>query len=123
MRRFCSFLAVVIMITMTIAAVAIAAGMDKEAITASAKKALENKGIALAECNIVYDENNKSWEEWGMYVEQTPNDKNHGYLPHGVLASKKYQAVYFDYIDDAKKDVWVFVDAETGDVLALYEKK
>jgi hypothetical protein len=108
------------------AGIAVSAGavdIPKENAIGAAKKALADKGAAVVDCNIVYDEKNKAWEEWGTYVARTPNDRNHGYLPHGILQSKKYQAVYFDFYDDAKKDVWVFVDLMTGETLAIYEKK
>ena len=100
-----------------------AADMVKDEVVGKAKKALEDKGIVLVDCEVAYDEVNKAWEEWGTIVESTPNDSNQGYLPHGILEEKKYQAIYFDFLDDAKKDIWVFVDPATGDVLTIYEKK
>lgn len=99
------------------------ADMPKEDIIAKAKKALESKNIVADECNIVYDEDNDAWEEWGELIARTPNDKNHGNLPKGSLENKKYQAIYFDFYDDAKKDIWVFVDPVSGEVLEIYEKK
>ena len=116
-------IAAALILSVTAVSFCLAENLGKEQITDKAKQALSDKAIALEDVNIVYDENNKQWEEWGTIVAQTPNDANHGLLPKGVLESKKYQAVYFDYIDDAKKDIWVFVDAQTGDVLTVYVKK
>lgn len=99
------------------------ADMSKEDIIAKAKDELANKGIVAVDCDIMYDEGNKSWKAWGEYVENTPEDNNYGNLPKGILEGNNYQAVYFDFSDDAKKDIWVFVDSSTGDVLAVYEKK
>jgi hypothetical protein len=123
MKRYNSLLAIAAAAAVFTANFAMAAGFGKDDVITKAKGALADKGVAVVDCNIVYDENNKAWEEWGVYVSQTPNDKNRGYLPHGVLQSKKYQAVYFDFYDDAKKDIWVFVDIETGEVLGIYTKK
>jgi len=101
----------------------LAVDLGKEEIIAKAKEALANADIVAVDCNILYDENNKSWEDWGMYVLRTPSDNNHGNLPHGILENYKYRAIYFDFYENAKKDVWVFMDPRTGKALAIYEKK
>ncbi|MFA5143518.1 MAG: hypothetical protein WC522_05070 [Candidatus Omnitrophota bacterium] len=110
-------------IAVCIAASAAVADMNREDVINSARKALADRNIKVVDCNVVYDEGNKAWAGWGDYVARMPNDKNHGYLPHGILKKYKYQAVYFDFYDDARKDIWVFVDANTGNGVAVYEKK
>jgi hypothetical protein len=124
MRKNYVFMAIVVAVLFGFASLAMAVlGMPKDEIVNKAKKAITDKGIAVVDCNIVYDEENKRWEEWGVYVAKNPKDKNYGKLPHGVLKKRKYQAVYFDFVDDAKKDIWAFVDLDTGEVLAIYAKK
>jgi hypothetical protein len=88
-----------------------------------AKKALTEKGVVYVDAVIAYDKNNQRWREWGRIVEVTPHDPNHGNLPYGMLENKKYHTVYFDYDEDARRDIWVFVDADTGKVLEIYEIK
>ncbi len=114
---------VVLAIALSIMASVALADMPKDNVISKAKKALEDKGVIVVDCNIMYDEGNDAWEEWGILVANTPDDKNYGNLPKGALENKKYQAVYFDFYDDAKKDIWVFVDPVTGNVLEIYEKK
>jgi hypothetical protein len=123
MKLFRGSISLAIAVALSLAAFTAAAEITREDIMGKAKKALADKGVAVVDCHILYDEQNKRWEEWGLYLERTPNDANHGLLPHGILASKKYQAVYFDFYDDSKKDAWVFVDLLTGDVLGIYEEK
>jgi hypothetical protein len=122
--KMLSGLAVVVMIAVLgFSSSVLALDLGRDEVIARAKKAVTDTGIDIVDCNILNDENNKSWEDWGVYVLKAPNDNNHGYLPHGILENYKYQAVYFDFYDDARKDIWVFVNGETGDVLAIYEKK
>jgi len=123
MKRQGLVIVVALVLSFVAVSLCLAENMGKEQITDKAKQALANKGIVLEDVNIVYDEGNKQWEAWGVIVAQAPADANHGLLPHGVLENKKYQAIYFDFIDDAKKDIWLFADPETGEVLAIYEKK
>jgi len=123
MKKCIYVLAVLVALTICVTSYVQAVDLTQDEVISKAKGVLAQKGVAVVDCNIVYDDSNKSWEEWGSYVARTPNDNNHGYLPKGVLENYKYQAVYFDFYDDAKKDIWVFVNAETGDVLEVYEKK
>ena len=100
------------------------AGLDEEQIKAIAVKAVQDKGIVFEEADIVYDEENALWEERVMAIEEAPADPNKGNLPGGVLAEKKYQVVFFDFADDAPtKDIWVFVDKDSGEVITLYQEK
>ncbi|MDD5495777.1 MAG: hypothetical protein PHP46_01595 [Candidatus Omnitrophica bacterium] len=119
------FVVMVLMLCMALPAFFCAAEeVSKKAIVDAAQDALEAQGIVLADVNVVYNEANGQWEEWGMYVQRTPADPNHGLLPHGVLMNKKYQTVFFDFREDSPvKDTWVFVDCDTGEVLAIYQMK
>lgn len=123
MKMFRGLVVVALVIASSLMVSAVFADIGRDDIVEKAKQAAADQGIAVVDCNIVYDEENKTWEEWGEYIQRTPNDNNHGNLPHGILESMNYQAVYFDFYDDAKKDVWVFVDPATGDALLVYEKK
>jgi len=101
-----------------------AAGLGEEEIKAAAVKAVKDKGIALEEADVIYDEENALWEERVAAIEEAPADPNKGNLPGGVLAEKKYQVVYFDFPDEVPtKDIWVFVDKNTGGVITVYQEK
>ena len=98
-------------------------GISEEQITATAVQFITENGLTLDEVDIVYDDGNDMWEERAVVLE-TDTSQNHGILPHGVLKSKDYQVVYFDYVEHSpNKDVWVFVDKETGKVAAYYEER
>lgn len=100
-----------------------AKGLDEEQIKASATKVVQDKGIILEEVDVIYDEENALWEERVMAVEEAPADPNKGNLPGGILAEKKYQVVYFDFSDEVPtKDIWVFVDKDTGEVITVYQE-
>ena len=101
-----------------------AKGLSEDAIKATAIKAVQDKGIVLEEVDIIYDEENALWDERVMAIEGMPSDPNHGNLPSGILAEKKYQVVFFDFLEDAPtKDVWVFVDKDTGELITIYQEK
>lgn len=101
-----------------------AKGLSEDAIKDTAIKAVQDANIILEEVEIIYDQDNALWEERVMVIEEMPNDPNHGNLPGGILAEKKYQAVFFDFVEEAPtKDVWVFVDQDTGEVIAVYQEK
>ncbi|MDI6606715.1 MAG: hypothetical protein QME65_06215 [Candidatus Omnitrophota bacterium] len=101
-----------------------AAGISEEQIKAAAIKAVQEKNIVFEEADIIYDEENALWDERVMVIEETPNDPNYGNLPGGVLAEKKYQAVFFDFPEESlTKDVWVFVDKDTGEVITVYQEQ
>lgn len=123
MKTLFRLVVIAVVAILSFSSFALAVDLSKEEIIGRAKAALADKGIGVVDCNILYDESNKSWEDWGMYVSRTPNDNNKGYLPYGILETYNYQAVYFDFYDDARKDVWAFVNPETGDVLTVYEKR
>ena len=102
---------------------AYAADLVETEVIAVAKDALTGKAIAFEDAVVVYDKNNQKWIGWGEVIAKTPSDPNYGNLPQGVLSSKKYHTVYFDFEETKRDDVWVFVDADTGEVLTVYEEK
>ena len=102
---------------------AYAADLTETEVIAVAKDALTGKAIAFEDAVVIYDKDNQKWIGWGEVIAKTPSDPNHGNLPHGILSSKKYHTVYFDFEETKRDDVWVFVDADTGDVLTIYEEK
>lgn len=90
----------------------------------TAKQAAGQEGIVVGEAELIYDPSNQKWEERVAAIEALPSDPNHGNLPHGVLRSKKYETVLLDFQEDATEaDAWVFIDKDTGDVLAVYQEK
>lgn len=90
----------------------------------AAKIAAEDAGIIVEEAQLIYDPQNKRWEERVAAIEEDPADPNHGKLPHGMLYDKKYETVLLDFKEDADSaDAWVFVDKDTGDVILIYEEE
>lgn len=90
----------------------------------AAKDAAQNMGIAVGEAEVIYDPDNKKWEERVAIIEKTPSDPNHGKLPHGILYNKKYDTILLDFKEGAKDaDTWAFIDEDTGDVLTIYQEK
>lgn len=102
---------------------ACAADLTETQVIAVAKDALTGKAIAYEDAVVIYDKENQKWIGWGEIIAKTPSDPNHGNLPGGVLSSKKYHTVYFDFEETKRKDIWVFVDADTGEAIAIYEIK
>ena len=117
-------LAVLMLAAMLVLSGNAGAELSNEEAIARAKKAVEEKGIVLEQVEIIYDEDNDKWEERVEYIEENEADPNHGVLPHGILKNKEYQAVLFDFVEGAPtKDVWVFIDEDTGDILTIYQEK
>ncbi len=98
-------------------AVSQVAGIPREKIIEVATIALKGKGIELNEVNIIYDEGNKLWSEKIGYMAAQDTDPNHGILKRGFL--KNYRIVYFDF-KEPLKDIWVFIDKDTGEVFEIY---
>lgn len=112
--------ALVVLFSLTLAAAA-EKELSRGQILDVAVKAAEQKGIVLKDVDIVYDEENDRWEERMVYIKEdtTPN---RGIFDQGY--SKKYQAILLDFEETAPtKDVWVFVDRETGEVVTFFEEK
>lgn len=95
--------------------------LTKERIVDIATIAVKDKGIELKEVNIIYDDGNKLWAERIGYLTEEGQDKNHGILVRGFL--KNYYTVYFDFKEPVIKDVWVFIDKDTGEVLEVYREE
>jgi len=89
-----------------------------------ARPAAEQQGIVVGEAELIYDVDNKKWEERVAAIEQEPADPNYGLLPHGMLYNKKYETVLLDFKEGAQSaDAWVFVDKDTGDALTIYQEQ
>ncbi|MFZ5800734.1 MAG: hypothetical protein ACOY3D_05090 [Candidatus Omnitrophota bacterium] len=97
---------------------AMAEEVGKEKVIEIAKVAAKAEGINLEGVTIVYDEGGKLWSETLGAAAVLDNSPNYGILKNGFL--KNYRIVLFDFVDPAK-DVWVFVDKDTGEVLEVYQ--
>lgn len=90
----------------------------------AARVAAEDAGIIVEEAQLIYDPQNKRWEERVAAIEKDPADPNYGRLPHGMLYDKKYETVLLDFKEGADNaDTWVFVDKDSGDVILIYEEE
>ncbi|MBU1726937.1 MAG: hypothetical protein KJ880_04850 [Candidatus Omnitrophica bacterium] len=79
--------------------------------------AVKAKGINIEEAVVIYDDGNKLMEEhFGIVQVEEPN---HGILKRGFM--KNYRTVYFDFKEPIK-DIWVFIDKDTGEVLEVYQE-
>ena len=97
--------------------------LTRDDILKIARDKLNSQNIGYEEANIVFDKEGRIWSEKGIAILESPANPNHGILPHGILRNKKYDVVLFDYDKNAKqKDVWVFVDSATGDVITIYRE-
>ncbi|MBM3244909.1 MAG: hypothetical protein FJZ15_03855 [Candidatus Omnitrophica bacterium] len=91
----------------------------QDKVIAIATAAVKDKGIELAEVNIIYDEGGQLWSRRlgeAVVEDQSPN---HGILKQGFL--KNYRIVYFDF-KEPLKDIWVFVDKDSGEVLTVQQE-
>lgn len=93
--------------------------LPKEKIIAIAKESAQAKGFKLEAVRVIYDKDGRLWSERFGYA-TGEIAKNHGILIKGFL--KNYRIVYFDFKEPIK-DVWVFVDKDTGDVFEVYQEK
>jgi hypothetical protein len=94
--------------------------LSKEKIIDIATIAVKEKGFSLSEVDIIYDEGGRLWCEALGRVGFEDKSPNHGILKKGFL--KNYRIVFFDYKAPIK-DVWVFIDKDTGEVLTVYREK
>jgi hypothetical protein len=101
-------------------AVAQIAGIPTEKIVEIATMAVKAKGVQLDEVNIIYDEGNKLWSEKLGVLTELDTNPNHGVLKRGFL--KNYYTVYFDF-KEPLKDIWVFIDKDTGEVFEVYAEQ
>lgn len=96
------------------------ADLSKEKVIAIATESVRGQGIALDLVDIIYDEDGKLWSEKTGFLVGEDKSPNHGILRKGFL--KNYLIVYFDF-KTPLKDVWVFVDKDTGEVLTVYREE
>ena len=117
-------LAVLVLVAFILTAGVLQADTPQERAEKAAKDAAGKMGITVGEAKLIYDPENKKWEERVLTIEKTPADPNYGKLPKSVLYNKKYDTVLLDFKEGAKDaDTWVFVDEETGDVLTIYQER
>lgn len=93
--------------------------ISKDQVIAIATEAVKGQGFSIEEADIIYDEGGKLWSEKIGVIEGEDTSPNHGILVKGFL--KNYRVVFFD-VKEPLPDVWVFVDKDTGDVLAVYKE-
>ncbi|MDD4981049.1 MAG: hypothetical protein PHC54_07345 [Candidatus Omnitrophica bacterium] len=94
--------------------------LPQDKIIAIATQALKDSGIDTKDVKIVFDENGKLWCEESGFVGFEDKSMNHGILKRGFL--KNYRIVYFDFKEPVK-DMWVFVDKDTGEVLTYIKEQ
>ncbi len=93
--------------------------ISQEKVIAIATEAVKDSGVSLEEVDIIYDEGGKIWDEKTGILVGEDKSPNHGILRKGFL--KNYRVVYFDF-KEPLKDIWVFVDKDTGEVLTVYKE-
>jgi len=93
--------------------------ISKDKVVAIATESIKGQGISLEDVSIIYDQDGKLWSEKLGYVKIEDN-ANHGILVKGFV--KNYRIVYFDF-KEPLKDIWVFVDKDTGEVLTVYREQ
>jgi len=93
--------------------------LTKEKVLAIATEAVKDAGIVVADAQIIYDEGGKLWVEKAGFIGFEDKSPNHGVLKKGFL--KNYRIIYFDFKEPVK-DVWVFIDKDTGEVLNVYRE-
>jgi len=93
--------------------------ISKDQVISMAKTAAKGEGINIKEADVIYDEGGKLWLEKTGFVTLENQSPNHGILKKGFI--KNYLIVYFDFKEPIK-DVWVFVDKDTGEVLSVYKE-
>lgn len=91
--------------------------LPKDQVIAIATTALKGEGIEAKDVDVIYDEGGKLWEEELGYIKEEDQSPNYGILKQGFL--KNYRIVFYDF-KEPLKDVWVFVDKDTGEVLGVY---
>jgi len=93
---------------------------SKDEIISIATSAVKEKGINAEEADVIYDDGNQLWMQKIGVITELDTNPNHGVLKRGFL--KNYRTVYFDF-KEPLKDVWVFIDKDTGEVLEVYTEQ
>jgi len=91
----------------------------KEEIVGLATQAVKGQGFSLNEVDIIYDEGGKLWAQRLGAVRAENTSPNYGILKEGFL--KNYRIVFFDF-KEPLRDVWVFIDKDTGEVFSVYQE-
>ncbi len=99
--------------------ICLAQEVSKEKIIDIATTTVKDSGIELKEVDIIYDQDGQIWNQKVGYLAGEDKSPNHGILRKGFL--KNYRIVYFDFKAPIK-DVWVFIDKDTGEVLTVYRE-
>lgn len=94
--------------------------ISKEQVLAIATAAVQEKGFKLDAASVIYDDGDKLWSQKVGVASIENTSPNHGILVKGFL--KNYRIVYFDYKEPIK-DVWVFIDKDSGEVLEVYQEQ
>ena len=96
--------------------------LPKEKVIEIAKKAARDLGFDLKKMTMEADENNTKWKKEFPSLENAP-----GHIGKKVK-DKKYWAVYFEPFPPSDPntvqlggDLWVFIDANTGEVLTYWK--
>jgi len=94
--------------------------MSKEEILAIATAEVKAKGVNIEGAEVVYDEGNRLWAEAIGKMTVADDSPNFGILKKGFL--QNYRTIYFDF-KEPLKDIWVFIDKDTGEVLEVYTEQ
>lgn len=94
--------------------------LSKEKIIAVATTAVKEAGIIIEGADVIYDEDGKLWDEKIGFLVGEDQSPNYGILRRGFL--KNYKIVYFNFKEPVK-DVWVFIDKDTGEVFEVYKEQ
>jgi len=89
----------------------------KVKVISVATEAVKAAGMNIEDVNIVYDQGGQLWSE---RVGKAAAEGNEGILKRGIMDNA--DIVYFDY-KEPLKDVWVFVNKDTGEVMEVYQEE
>jgi len=118
-KKLVLLLLTVFVFTAVVVSFAAESDFDQDKIVSIATEAVKAKGIEVKDVNVVYDIDGQLWSDRLGAVGFEDTTPNHGILKQGFL--KNYKIVFFDYIEPLK-DVWVFIDKDTGEVLTVYQE-
>lgn len=116
---FFLLLLLLVLLAITLALFTRNKGLSKTKIIEIAAYSLIKSGIRIDAVDITYDERGKLWSQRFGRAELEDKSSNRGILNKGLL--KNYQVVYFDFKEPVK-DVWVFVDKDSGKILKVYKE-
>ncbi|MEW5758698.1 MAG: hypothetical protein AB1755_04415 [Candidatus Omnitrophota bacterium] len=76
-------------------------------------------GLSLEGVEVTYDEENKLWESKINKIIVLDNIAIFGIIKKGFL--ENYKIVFFQF-KPPHRDIWVFIDKDTGDILDIYKR-